>query len=742
MTPYRTVSFTVLLAALSFGPPWLFAQTPSTVVGVVQDESGSVLPGAAVTLRLAGRPLATTTTNGAGLFRFRAVEASSVEIAVEMPGFRPADVTLDVRPGAVTTAPPIVLPIAPLTDQITVTANRDERRVGELPSAIGVVGRPAIEAARAVNLTELLDDVPGVYAGNVSGVDDLRISIRGSGVRANFGSRGVLLMADGVPVTEPDGQTPHFDGQIDLADADRVEVVKGPASAVYGGAAIGGVVNVISRPPSGDLRVGLSAEAGSYAFAKAHGSASGPLGPVLASGSFGYTNIDGFRAHNSLRDWAGSGRAYWAPGAGQVTLSLLGTDAALELPGTLDRAQFEADPSQTRSIYVANDWGRQNTLFRFGARYDLAIGTSHAFELDSFGQTRDLFHPIFVVIDQDARRYMGHGRYRFTRGRQALVAGVDFDRQWVDDRWFVNAGGQPGFQIRNDENTITNMGVYVQDEWRAGPGTTVTAGVRYDRIRYDLSDLILFDGNASDVRAFERVSPKVGVSNRVGERWSVYGNVSTGFETPTLGEVRLPAGFNGEVDPQRAVSIEGGVRGQAGRADVDVSVFRMVVKDEILPETLNNVTVYRNVAEATHSGLEAAATYRPVPRVTLDAAYTWAHYVLSDFGRFSGNRLPGVPGHFGTARLSVAPQPRVEIGASLRWATATFLNDANSEEADGYGVVGLTAGYRLGPSRLFVRVDNVGNVLYTDRVQVNDNGGFFFYPAQGRNASVGMQLRW
>src|SRR5690606_12491993 len=102
---------------------------------------------------------------------------------------------------------------------------------------------------------------------------------------------------------------------------------------------------------------------------------------------------------------------------------------------------------------------------------------------------------------------------------------------------------------------------------------------------------------------FLRVSPKLGVSGGLGSLVA-YGNVSTGFEAPTLGEVRLGSGFNDLVRPQKSVSLEGGLRGEAGRAAFDVSLYRMAVDDEILPETVDNVTVYRNVAKATHTGLE------------------------------------------------------------------------------------------------------------------------------------------
>jgi iron complex outermembrane receptor protein len=435
--------------------------------------------------------LGAAVTGSDGGWTLRGLPAGPVTVTVTLSGFKPSavDVTLPISSTPLMTT----LGLGGFSTELAVTASREERDLASVPSAVGVLSGPLVEQLRGVNLAEALQYVPGVVAGDVSGVDDLRISIRGAGIRAGFGSRGVLLMADGVPVTEPDGQTPHFDGQIDLANAERIEVVKGPSSAMYGGAALGGVVNVITKAPSRRPTATARAEFGNYQLAKTHGAVSGGLGPVVASATLGFTHTDGFRDHNSLRNWNGTARADWSDGVSRASFSLLGTDASLKLPGSLDRAGFDADPSQVRSLYVTNDWGRKNRLFRFGGRYERQIGGGQSLEFDSYGQTRDLFHPIFVVIDQNALRYVGHVRYRATGGRHRVSTGVDLDRQQVDDRWFVNAGGAPAFQIRDDDDLVTNLGVYAQDEVTLGHATTLVVGVRADRITYELTD-VLNDG--------------------------------------------------------------------------------------------------------------------------------------------------------------------------------------------------------------------------------------------------------
>ena len=712
-----------------------------TLSGTVADTSGGALPGVVVTLvpEAVASPQVTT-TDGTGRYEFRGLVSGTYRLQASLSGFQDLDrpVILPTTSGSFD----VTMALAGFAEQVSVTAAREERVLAAIPVAVGVAGGDPVLDGRSVNIAEPLRHVPGVYAGDVSGVDDVRITIRGAGVRATFGSRGVILMTDGVPVTEPDGQTPHIDGQVDLASAQRVEVVKGPSSAIYGGAALGGVVNVITRPPVREPHGRGIAQGGSYQFGKGHAQLSGAVGDVLMSGAFGGTHLDGFREHNSLRNWAGNFRADWVPTPDdRFSFRVTGTDALLDLPGALNREQFDSDPMQSRPVFQINDWRRDNTVIRFGGRYDRAFGVRHHLEVDSYGQYRDLLHPIFVVIDQNARRYTGHARYRYAADTFTLASGLDLDTQGVEDRWFVNVLGNPTFQIRDDDNRVTNMGVYFQgevplDHW------SVTAGVRYDRITYDLEDLLLFDGDSSDRRVFERVSPKIGVVGRFSDAVSVYGNFSTGFEAPTLGEIRLPAGFNGQVDPQKAVNVEGGLRGTYGLISYDIGVYRMQVTDEILPVTIDDVTLFFNVAETSHTGVELSVRARPTALVQLDGTYAYSRFILEEFDDLSGNRLPGIPTNQGTVGVSVGPFGAFDVSGNLTFASETFVNDANDEAANAYAVVSLLGRYRLGDASVFVRGDNLTDQNYTNRVQVNDSGGFYYFPSPGRNVSAGIEVGW
>lgn len=147
---------------------------------------------------------------------------------------------------------------------VVTTATRDQRELRKLPVSMTVIDTNTINRTSTVSLTEALRTVPGVIAGNLFGGDDVRLSIRGSGARGGFGVRGVGLLLDGVPITEPDGQT-RLD-QLDLGAARSIEIVRGPGSAMYGGAASGGVVNVITRSGRELQGVSLRVTGGGFGF--------------------------------------------------------------------------------------------------------------------------------------------------------------------------------------------------------------------------------------------------------------------------------------------------------------------------------------------------------------------------------------------------------------------------------------------------------------------------------------------
>ncbi len=648
---------------------------------------------------------------------------------------------------------PAAEPAERFSDEVTVTGTREERPLHEVPISIGVVGEDELKTGREEGLDETFNGIPGVFAGSNDGSSDVKISVRGFGARSTFGVRDILVMVDGVSITDADGFT-RLD-QIDLAAADRVEVLKGPASAIYGNAAFGGVVNVITRHGQiGEPQRRVRLEAGELGFSKALASLAGGSAALKTAYALHLSDfrLDDFRDHNETDTRRLNGTLDWFATDRTTVRGLLNmSQHRNEIPGPLDRRRFDEDPSQVLPLYVLQDYRRDDNRYRLGAVLEHRVGRDSQLEGRLFALSRDLDHPIFQVIDQEGRRFMGG--VRFSRHLSAgstdhrLTFGLDGDREAIDSKRFVNVGGEPGAPTLSADQTVESYAGYVQDEMLLAENLSLTLGARFDSITYDNEDRLLADGDQSDRRTFERTSPKLGLLWSPKPGFSAFLNLSTAFQTPTKSELTATVdenGFNPELDPQLARHAELGVRGTAKqRLRYELSLFQTDVEDEILPkERVNFRTIFGNVGETRHRGAELALDLLLPADLVLGVGYGWSDNTFRDFADFSGNVIPGHPEHQGT--VSLATRRPAGLNGTLRFQRtgSILLNDSNQDVQRPYSVLDLALRYDWQRFSLFVHGNNLTDEHYAAWLGVNDSRGQFFLPAKPRNFSVGVDIRF
>ncbi|HSE28533.1 MAG TPA: TonB-dependent receptor [Gemmatimonadales bacterium] len=782
----RTVARRVLLILLAFGAASAapLAAQQRVVSGSVRDartreavaEAQVFVPGTALS----------AWTDEAGRFQL-SVPVGPVELRVRRIGFLPvtrliaADEAAD-RLGFLLEAAPTEL--APMV----VTATRDARSLADVPAAVSVADSTVLNAGRTAGLHEVLRYAPGVQANSRYGLDDVNISIRGSGIRSSFGVRGVAVVLDGVPITEPDGQT-RLD-LVELASARQVEVLRGPASALYGGAASGGAVNIISR--SGAESRGLTARAlgGTYGFRKYDGSYGaafgGGRGAVFASGT--WTDSDGFRAHNTDRIWRLNLRSEYAVAEHSgVALEASTSDLDMKIPGNLTLDEFRADPNAAEPRTVANDYGRVDQRWRAGLRGRHVFGGGSGVEGSGyvFLGGRELDHPIFQVVRQDLARAQAGARVRapLLDGRLSVTAGGDLDRLAGSDQRFVNSGGEAGDAVSDADITLPTVGLYAQAEGRVTGRLTLTGGIRWDRVHYTLDDRL--DAARSFDQTWSELSPKATAAYRVGASSSIYLSVARGFEPPTLSELTTspdPAeAFNTGLEPQRLVNYEVGYKTLLReRLFLDLALFRTDIEGEFLqtsvfvPGETAPRRVYVNAGDSRHVGFEAGVRALLTDRVDLVGSYTWSDFVLQDYEgsvvqpdgslvteSFAGNRLPGVPAHRLTGELRLRPVDRLSASVGAEWQSRVFVDNGNTDEGevyvrgfgptptvtavpfravDAYALVHVGARWTTGPVTLHASVENLLDQTYAGNVATNAADGRFYSAGAGRYLSVGMTI--
>jgi iron complex outermembrane receptor protein len=671
---------------------------------------------------------------------------------------------------------------------VVVTGSLRAQRVLDAPYAIGVVDAQALrDAGPMVNLSEALQRVPGLTVANRNNyAQDLQISSRGYGARAGFGVRGLRLYTDGIPATMPDGQgqVAHFD----LAGASRIEVLRGPFSVLYGNSS-GGVIALFTAPVR-TREAELALDGGSFGLRQERFTLSLPMdGGFDLRASISRFDIDGLRPQSAADRTLGNVRLGWQGDADTVTLLLSDHQQSAQDPLGLTRAQFDADPESTTPQAtqfntrktIRQSQGGINWRHCFGNEQGL-VETVVTGYLGSRGVTQWLaIAPATQanprhgggVIDFD-RDYSGvDARALLHFGETDLVLGFNQERMVDDRRGFENFTGTGANQVlgvvgalrRDENNRAISRDVYAQVEQPLSKDWSFIGGVRSGRVKIDVADRFLSNGDDSGALSFSYTNPVAGVRWRASPQWTLHASVARGFESPTLGELAYrpdgTTGFNTALKGESSRQLELGSKWRGDALDVDAALFGISTDNEIgVATNAGGRSSFQNVGHTRRYGIESAATWRlsAAWRVQVNATLLSATYrddfltcntipcAAPNVPVAAGNRIAGTQRATGGAE--VAWRPGVVPGEfALEWRAqgSTPVNDSNSDAAGGFGLFNarwsaewpVTDSGRL---QTLLRVDNIGDRHVVGSVIVNDANGRFFEPAAPR--SVLVSLRW
>jgi iron complex outermembrane receptor protein len=661
-------------------------------------------------------------------------------------------------------------------DPVVVTATRRNERSFDVPASVDSIDGATIRDGQpAINLSESLVRVPGVFAANRGNyAQDLQISSRGFGGRATFGVRGVRLYQDFIPATMPDGQGQT--GSFSLLSAARIEVLRGPFSTLYGNAS-GGVISVFTEDPSPTPVVGFAASVGSYRTLNAGLIASGTasdVGYVVAANHF---DTDGYRDHSAAtRDVANAKLVFNIAAATRVTV--IGSSQHQpdsQDPLGLTQAQWDANPRQADPVTELFNTRKTVNQLQGGVAIEHAFSADTTLRVTGYGGSRQIGQYLALsgigatssggVVNLD-RDYGGLGaRFIWTGalgGRPlTLSVGVDGDRLREQRQGFVNNNGAQGALRRDETDRVTSTDAYIEAQWAALPALSLTLGVRTSRVDYDSVDYYITPVNPDDSgsRNYTNTSPIAGIVWHATDDLNVYASYGQGFETPTFAELAyrpLGAGLNLALDPATSTSYEVGVKWLPSPAQrVNLALFAADTSQEIVVDTATGGrTTYRNAGKTRRRGAEFAWDARLPAGFNAHFNYT---YLLAEFvDAFpsglpplivpAGSRLPGVPPQQAYGVLDWVPGGfgGFSAAAEVQYVGRIYVNDRNSAYAPSYTLGNLRAGFAqsVGAVRFseYVRVNNISNVNYAGSVIVGDTNGRYFEPAPGRNWFAGVSV--
>ena len=651
-----------------------------------------------------------------------------------------------------------------ILDPIHVSAPRLDRDWMSTAQAVSVVDVDDIQKARQnLQLDEALNRIPGVFTQNrYNFAQNLRIAIRGFGARAPFGVRGIRIYVDGIPETLPDGQS-QLDA-IDLESTNRIEVIRGPASALYGNAT-GGVIAVRTMDGLDPGGIELRSVLGADGLQRVGLRGGGQRADWNAHISVWDLQYDGYREHSrtakrllnaKLRHDLDSQRSW----TGVLTLldQPLGQDA-----GGLTRGEVERDRRAANPLSLRLNAGQQVRQERLGFVYrderfagggtlrTRAFFTRREFvqQLPFPGSSRPQFDRHFFGLGVDFSQVMEIGAVP-----AVYQMGIEFDQQRDDrTRRNVSPAGIVGGLSQNEIQNASSLGVFSQINLDWSDRLIWTLVTRLDRIHLSIDDRLGAEINSSGERNFSEPSVSTGFNYEFGDRVAIYGTLGTAFETPTFTEfAQIDAGgFNPALGPQRAINTELGIKGALG-TDLyfDLAVFSVRTRDEIV-NIQTDQNAFANAGRTRRDGVEFGLHYNLSESTALSLAYTWSDFVFRDFEvtdglSLAGNRLPGLPQHAVFAEISW----RGGDGwfAKTDWLAVgeVFADNANENLVDSYAVVNARIGRELGSGRYsmggFVAVNNLLNHEYFSNIRINAAGGRYFEPAPGRNVFAGLQLRF
>ena len=681
---------------------------------------------------------------------------------------------------------------APLLETIEVRSATGGVTLQALPTSATVLdGQRMREHQMQVNLSEGLSGVPGLQIKNRQNyAQDLQLSVRGYGARSTFGVRGVRLYVDGIPATMPDGQGSL--GHIDIGSLERVEVLRGPYSALYGNSA-GGIVSMFTETPEGapfvEGGVHFASNGQKRYAAKAGGRTEQGMSYLLSASRF---TTDGYRDHSAAdRNVANAKISTQMADGARVTLTANTMQSDAQDPQGLTWADYQKNPRTVSANTLTYNTRKSLEQTQLGATYERPLNAVHSVAVTAYVGQRSMqqFQSI-PAVTQNINTNPGHaggvidmsrdyagvdvrwsGNFRDATVPVTVTAGLALDYVQEDRQGYENFTGaatrptQLGVkgQLRRDEtNTITNTDPYIQASWQLAQRWSLDTGLRYSRVKFKVDDdYVQGSANPDDSGSAQHRKwlPVVALSHQLSRHDTVYASIGRGFETPTLAEMSYTpsgSGMNTGLRPSVSTQYEVGYRQRlvgAIKGTWSAAAFYAKTADEIVSDqNTGGRNTFKNAGETRRYGAELQADLQLSRQWDVQAAYTYLNAQFRE-GANAGRMLPGLSKQSAYVGVNYRPTAAWRLGVSAQHSSQVFVNDKNIGAAPAFTIASAHVGYTrpVGAWTLqaFARVDNLFDRQYVGSVIVNDSNGAtnpangrYYEAAPGRNWSTGLSARY
>lgn len=651
-------------------------------------------------------------------------------------------------------------------EDVVVTASRVEQKVKEAPVAVDVITTTELEQIKFRNPAEVLSRSTGVFSHDFGGESELT-SIR---IPTHFTNPYTITLVDGVPTSSYGSGSSSQIADLNSDNIARIEIIKGPASAIYGSNAIGGIINVITKDPVGKPQVKVWSEIGDYS--QLRGGLSGSASGNKASFNIDLNRIDGdgWREHSQQEK-----------SAANLKLQFVPTDVSL-LDFKFDFTKSVRNAGDTISEKFFNEeWQHSYHTFASSKAERIAPSLTYTRFLDNaeFKTTlvmRDLQQEVIPTYR------IGIGR-RGATGVYSEIDSQDFDLQllynrdiaWKRSKLIFGIDTERGatatdtYALAIDYTTTADGELYQYTDYTVGDLSTsldvdtdiwapflqlevspltdlrLTAGGRYDSASYDATDKL--DSGLEGKKDFSRFTPKVGATYEFTPRLSSYLSYSQGFVAPSASQLLTSSGANPDLAAEKATNYEIGLRGLfwQEKARYDLSLYFMAITDKILSQGPWGDSTYLNVGETSHDGLELSTSVKPIDMATISFAYTYAENKFDVFTNgtadYSGNWAPRSPKHRFSARLALTPMAGLTVELEMDEVSTQYHDEANLFEYSRPTLFNLRSTYDWREWSCWVHVKNLTDRQYATYVGT-DNDEPSYYSGEPLAVFAGVSYTW
>jgi iron complex outermembrane recepter protein len=665
------------------------------------------------------------------------------------------------------TAQTIVQPDSSVTLQnIIVNAYENSRKLIDVPAAISLVNKTDLNRFNNASILSAMNNNPGVRMEERS-PGSYRLSIRGSSLNSPFGVRNVKVYYDGIPYTDPSGNT--YLNQLGFFNFQSIEIIKGPAGSIYG-AGTGGVLLIRNDADIFHPGFSINYNAGSYNLQNVN--ANIRLGTDTSHNTINYQHqtSDGYRDHTAMRRDVVTWDATSKPDKkSELQAHFLYADLYYQTPGALNLNEYNLNGKAARPAAGGFPSAEQTQAafyqktFLAGFSYENNFSDNWKNTTSIYGAYTQTRNPSFRNYGRTAEPHFG-GRtvFEFNKKLQSILltfhAGAEFQQSFNTQRIYNNNNGQTD-SLQTDDEIYNNQGfIFAQANVELTSGWIITAGASINQ--YGLNFTRLSDvPPVHDNRKFNNeFTPRFALLKKINKSISVYGSIAKGFSPPTTAEI-LPSTnvFNTTLQAEDGLDYEFGTRGSLlhNKLYFDINAFFYNIKNSIVQrQEVNGADYFVNAGSGKENGLETFISYDLINdganffnHVRLHVSNTWNDFHYKNFKQlsadYSGNKIPGVAPQTIAAGFDTNTKMGLYANINFFYSGRIALNDANSAYANNYRLPGIRLGYKNNSIKkiqweLFTGAENIFNEKYSLGNDINAAAGRYYNLAPGTNYYAGI----